>query len=75
MVYAISGRIKDSSSNNPLEGILVKAYDMDPFYDDLLGSPTSDSDGRFEIVFDTADYDPLAVEGEPVQWQIVYPKA
>jgi choline dehydrogenase-like flavoprotein len=70
MVYTISGRIRDSS-NNPLEGILIKAYDMDPFYDDLLGSATTDSDGRFEIVFDTADYDPLGVEGEPEVFLIV----
>ena len=34
MDYAINGRLKDSS-NNPLGGILIKAYDMDPFYDDL----------------------------------------
>src|SRR5215213_4699634 len=61
MVYTISGRIRDSS-NNPLEDILVKAYDMDPFYDDLLGSATTGSEGQFEIVFDTADYDPLGVE-------------
>jgi hypothetical protein len=32
--YAINGRLKDSS-HNPLQGILIKAYDMDPFYDDL----------------------------------------
>ena len=34
MDYAINGRLKDSS-NNSLGGILIKAYDMDPFYDDL----------------------------------------
>ena len=40
MAYAIGGVIRDSS-NNPIEGVLVKAYDMDPFYDDLLGSATT----------------------------------
>src|SRR5215208_5880771 len=70
MVYTISGRIRDSS-NNPLEDILVKAYDMDPFYDDLLGSATTGSEGQFEIVFDTADYDPLGVEGEPEVFLII----
>lgn len=70
MAYAIRGIIKDSS-NNPLKGILVKAFDTDPFYDDLLGSATTSDDGRFEIVFDTADYDPLGVEGEPEVYLII----
>lgn len=70
MIYTISGRIRDSS-NNLLGGILVKAYDMDPFYDDLLGSATTGNDGQFEIVFDRADYDPLGVEGEPEVFLII----
>jgi len=70
MAYTIGGRIRDSS-NNPLEGILVKAYDMDPFYDDLLGSATTDVNGQFEIAFDRADYDPLGVEGEPEVYLII----
>ena len=70
MTYTISGKIRDSS-NNPLEGILVKAYDMDPFYDDLLGSATTGSDGQFDISFDRVDYDPLGVEGEPEVFLII----
>jgi hypothetical protein len=41
MAYTISRRIGDSS-NDPLEGILVKAYDIDSFYDDLLGRMIND---------------------------------
>ncbi|HKG72052.1 MAG TPA: carboxypeptidase-like regulatory domain-containing protein [Nitrososphaeraceae archaeon] len=70
MAYTISGRIRESS-NNPLEGILVKAYDMDPFYDELLGSAATGSDGQFEIPFDRGDYDPLGVEGEPEIYLII----
>ncbi len=70
MAYTIGGRIRDSS-NNPLEGILVKAFDMDPFYDDLLGSATTDNNGQFEISFDKVDYDPLGVEGEPEVYLVI----
>jgi cholesterol oxidase len=34
MGYAINGRLKDSSHKS-LQGILIKAYEMDPFHDDL----------------------------------------
>lgn len=70
MVYTIAGTIRDDSSNS-LKGVLVKAYDMDPFYDDLLGSATTDVNGSFEISFDRADYDPLGVEGEPEVYLVI----
>jgi hypothetical protein len=59
MACTISGRIRDSS-NNPLEGILVKAYDMDPFYDDLLGRVFNDESE------DKVYEDPYVMEGSVI---------
>ena len=64
MEYIIKGRIHDTA-NDPLKGILIKAFDADPFYDDLIGSAVTQENGSFEISFSTEDYDPLHMEGEP----------
>jgi hypothetical protein len=56
MAYTISGRIRDSS-NNPPEGIIVRGYDMDPFYDDLIGRVFNDEDK------DKVYEDPYVIEG------------
>ncbi|HET7285295.1 MAG TPA: carboxypeptidase-like regulatory domain-containing protein, partial [Nitrososphaeraceae archaeon] len=60
----IKGRIRDSEGK-ALSGITVNGFDKDLISSDLLGSSKTDNDGRFEIPFDTNDFDRFHIEGEP----------
>jgi cholesterol oxidase len=64
MEYVIKGRIRDSEGK-ALSGITVNGFDKDLISSDLLGSSKTDNDGRFEIPFDTNDFDRFHIEGEP----------
>ena len=50
--YQISGRVIDEETSHPVAGAVVEAWDKDHVYDDLVGSVTTDSDGRFQLEFD-----------------------
>ena len=49
--YRIEGTVRESATGEPVEGVLVRAYDLDLVKDDLLGDAVSSADGRFEIRF------------------------
>src|SRR5512139_4077566 len=52
MNFTIRGRI--SSGGKGVPGLVVRAFDKDLFYDDLLGEATTDNQGRFQIVCERA---------------------
>ena len=52
--FRVAGRVCEQESGRPLTGLTVRAWDDDLVSDDLLGTATTDAEGRFEIRF-TAD--------------------
>jgi len=52
----VLGVVCEEGSGRPLEGLLVKAYDKDVFFDDFLGERQTDANGRFEIQFTELDF-------------------
>ncbi len=54
--FSISGRVLDAGSRTALPGWYVKAYDKDLLFDDVLGSATTDEEGRFTIHTELRDF-------------------
>lgn len=59
MIFRITAQVVVKESRMPLPGLVVKAYDKDLLFDDLLGSATSDWEGNLEIVCEGADFQEL----------------
>jgi hypothetical protein len=57
--FKIVGKVSEKESGRPIPGLLVRAYDKDLLYDDLLGNAISDSEGKFELKYDRADFKEL----------------
>jgi carotenoid cleavage dioxygenase len=47
----VLGTVVEEESNQPLEGLLVRAYDKDLIKDDHLGDAHTDAAGHFEITY------------------------
>lgn len=56
VTFRIRGLVKEKESGVPLSGIFIKAYDKDLIFDDLLGAAVSDSNGKFEVVCESEDF-------------------
>lgn len=54
----VTGRVVKAGTATGIQGLTVKAFDIDPLSaDDMLGKPaTTDSTGRFTINYSPSDY-------------------
>ncbi len=55
-VFKINGVIREKESGIGIGKLLVKAYDKDLLFDDLMGSTVTRPDGTFEIVSEAEDF-------------------
>ena len=54
--FRIFGAVRRKGSAAGVPGLRVQAVDKDLFFDDRLGTATTDADGRFEIRYEAADF-------------------
>lgn len=54
--FRIFGVVRQEGTRESIPGLLVQAIDKDLFFDDRLGTATTDGDGRFEISYDAEDF-------------------
>jgi hypothetical protein len=54
--FRISGRVVDRQTGAGLSGVMVRAYDKDLLFDDLLGTATTGADGGFELRYSESDF-------------------
>ncbi|WP_456462532.1 Tc toxin subunit A-related protein [Reichenbachiella sp.] len=54
--YLVQGKIYDSTTHLPLQGIAVQLWDKDPSKDDLLGIAYTDVDGIYRISYTTYSF-------------------
>lgn len=59
MRFKINGIVIEKESGQPLSGLLVKAYDKDLIFDDLLGSALTDDEGSFQFLYEESDFQEL----------------
>ncbi|MHC4750501.1 MAG: alpha/beta hydrolase [Planctomycetota bacterium] len=56
ITFLIHGYIREAETGIGISGLLVKAYDKDLLFDDLLGSSLSGPLGKFEIISELVDF-------------------
>jgi hypothetical protein len=69
--FRISGRVTEKESGRGVPGLIIRAFDKDMFFDDLLGSVTTGSNGSFEIRYVRSDFAEL-FEAKPDIYISVY---
>lgn len=56
MSFKVNGRIYETESGSGIPGLVVKAFDKDVIVDDYLGETVTDSQGKFEIIYNEKDF-------------------
>lgn len=56
--WVVKGRVTDETGRG-WEGLTVKLYDRDHFFDDRLGTTQTNANGEFTIIYRTEDFDDL----------------
>jgi hypothetical protein len=56
MNFRITGRVTEKESGSGVPKLVVRAYDRDLLYDDLLGAAVTDAEGRFEMLYTEEDF-------------------
>lgn len=74
MEFKITGVVREKESKTPVPGLLVRAFDKDLFYDDLLGNAITGSDGTFSIGYEGKDFREL-FEKRPDIYLVIYGSA
>jgi hypothetical protein len=54
--FWVEGVLLEEETERPLRGLIVRAYDKDLVFDDVLGFSTSADDGTFKIVFTSEQF-------------------
>lgn len=57
--YSISGHIREQESGLGIPNLLVRAFDKDLLFDDLLGTATTDANGAFSFRYGERDFQEL----------------
>jgi hypothetical protein len=57
--FRIRGVVRERETGRPLPELVVRAYDKDLIFDDVLGFASTDADGAFCITFTTEDFKDL----------------
>jgi plastocyanin len=70
--YRIEGLVKDATTGGPVPGVLVEAWDKDFFTDDLVGSATTDAQGRFVMEFEDSYFQELFFDNRPDLYFMVF---
>lgn len=71
MHFRIAGRVYEEESGQGVQGLLIRAYDKDLLFDDLLGTAVTDEDGSFEMHYSESDFREL-FEHKPDIYLSVY---
>ncbi len=67
-LYVICGRVVDCSKKIPIQGLRVKAYDVDIIQDDYLGMGITGVDGKFKIYYTQADFSKTLISWLNIEW-------
>lgn len=71
MEFKITGHVREKESGLGVRGLMIRAYDKDLLYDDLLGTAITDDEGHFKVVYTEKDFREL-FERKPDIYLSVY---
>jgi hypothetical protein len=69
--FRVTGIVRVRETCRPLPGLIIRAYDKDLLYDDLLGDTTTDASGRFEIRYAGSDFRELFERHPDIYFKIL----
>ena len=67
-LYVICGRVVDCKEKIPIQGVKVKAFDVDLIQDDFLGEAVTASNGKFKIYYTDTDFSKTIFPWLNVEW-------
>jgi hypothetical protein len=56
MMSKITGQVLEAESGRGVPGVIVRAFDKDRFFDDLLGEVMTDAGGEFQLMYDESKF-------------------
>jgi hypothetical protein len=59
MEFKITGIVREKETQWPIPGLLVRAFDKDLFFTDLLGNAVTDQNGHFALGYEGQDFGEL----------------
>jgi len=68
--WVICGRVTMCSTGAPVQGVRVRAFDVDWLQDDALGSGTTDSSGLFRIYYSVKDFEKTPLSPW-INWEMI----
>ena len=69
--FRVKGVVRVRETGQPLAGLIVRAYDKDLLYDDLLGDTKTDASGRFAIRYAGSDFQELSDRHPDIYFKIL----
>jgi hypothetical protein len=73
-IFRVHGTIEEEETGRPLADLIVRAFDRDLIFDDIVGFATTDADGRFEIRFNRQAFRDVR-ESQPDLYLRVYDRS
>lgn len=70
--FRVVGRVVDEDTGDGISGLLVKGWDADLVFDDLVGSSPTDVNGSFFMEFDESYFSELFLDRRPDLYFEVY---
>jgi hypothetical protein len=74
MEFKISGIVREKETQRPVPGLLVRAFDRDLFFTDVLGNSATDANGHFMLGYQAKDFREL-FESRPDIYLEIYGSA
>ena len=72
MTFTVQGTVVEESTNHPVDGVRVEAWDKDFGTDDYLASAITGPNGAFTITFDESMFEDWGFESYPDLYFKVY---
>ncbi len=73
--FKISGIVFEKESRKPLPNLIVRAYDKDLLFDDLLGDASTNNSGYFELRYSKKDFKELFENKPDIYFRIYDPSS
>ena len=71
--FVIRGFVREAETGRGVSNLLVRSYDKDLAFDDLMGTAVTDQGGRFEIIGLSEDFKDLLEKKPDIYLKIYYP--
>lgn len=72
-LFTLCGQVREKETGIGVPGLIIKAYDKDLLFDDLLGNTRTDANGEFELSYAEGDFQEFFATGPDIYLEILTP--